>query len=171
MRSNLVVRAIDRERITDGRIPDPFLSDVVQHGDARTLGTVLGLGAPRMTAMLQGEKRSPFAAARIVVEQLRRNGNPRADEPFIRLGRDLGFIVYRSNVTAATDIELSDALKEVSDVLRVRAERASDGVWDAADCRATAKEVDEAIERFAALRDRLISDAVALESKPARRIV
>lgn len=171
MHSNLQVVAPRRQVIKAGSfsasvnepLPDPYLSDVLQHGDARTIADDLSIGSPRFGNMLRGIVRSPFRAVRVIVDRLRRNGNPNADEPFLRLARDLGFVAYRNTVSSVDGVEFAAALHEIADLMAARAEAERDGKVTPDERRRIAKEASEAIEKLAIIRDQQVAKADAEE--------
>jgi hypothetical protein len=90
-------------------------------------------------------RRSPFEAAVIAIEQLRKNGNARANELFLAMARRLGFVAYQE-IAAADDAKFATLLREFSDVIETRSAAESDGVVTADERRRIARRAMELAE-------------------------
>lgn len=150
--SNLVVtvpvRQVRQELIGTAKngSSEAVLADVFGRGDLSSVAAALNIPHQRMSLMLQGLVRTPLAASAILVEQLRRNNNPRADEAFLWLARRLGFVAFRNNEAAADDERLAKLIREFADVMETRADVDADGVRTAAERRELAKQAFELSE-------------------------
>ena len=159
--SNLVARASSRQFITDGTIhvPDPYLSDVVQHGDQRTIATRLTLSPSLIARMVKGEYRSPFRAVEVVLDQLKKNGNPRWLDPLFRLCQKFGVIAYELNENTPDGADLAAVVRGTANVIEESVKANADGVETSEECLAIVAHCDRAIAFIAAFRDKKLKKA------------
>lgn len=160
------------------------LGDVFERGDATSVGIALHVPNQHIFEMLANVRRNPVEATAIVVEQLRRNGNRRADEPFLWLAWRLGYVAHRVETNAADAGLLAAFLKETSDVIaahgvmqRAREEAERDGVITIAERRQSiahrrelALQLSEVVERAMAYRQEELNRAAEEEALLTRRI-
>lgn len=142
-----------------------LLREVFEHGDQRTVGTMLGLPKQHVWDMFNDTRRNPLDAVVILIETLRRNGNARADELFLALARRLDFIAYRESSAGADDIDFAALFREFADVVNARAEAEKDGKVEPRERREIAKQCNEMIEKLACYRDAQIQRATADEAR------
>jgi hypothetical protein len=151
-----------------------LLREIVQHGDTSSVARALGVSCQLIFEMTTGQRRSPFEAAAIFTEQLRRNSNPRADEAFLALARRLGFVAYRENIATVDDAEFAVVLRDFSDVVDARADAErpdSPGGADitTAERRELARRSSILIEAAAIYRDTQLLRAAEEDKRPSGR--
>lgn len=139
----------------------------VGHGYQSCVAASLNWPRQRVSEMLSGANVSPFEQVRRVVETLRNNGNALADEPFLALSRELGFVSYRHERAEASDAAcLVSTMREMADVVEAHA-LANDGEHDEEDALALVTQLHELQEAAAAFADRLESQ---LRKSAPRRV-
>jgi hypothetical protein len=136
--------------------------------DQAAVARALDIPPQHVSDWTRGERRNPFEAAAVVIEVLRQNGNPHADEPFLAIARRLGFVAYR-NEHASADRAFAEVLREVSDVVAAKADAEGDGAIDPRERRNIAQQLSELIERAAQYRDEQLAKATADEAKSRSR--
>jgi|SRR5581483_2067439 len=151
-------------QLSDDRLySDEFsslLSGVFERGDQCSVGHALKISQQIVYEWLTGQRRSPFEAAAVVIEQLRRNGNARSDAPFLALARRLGYIAYRHE-ERLDDAEFAELLREFSEVVDERARAEQDGRITRSERLAIAERVSELIDCAAQYRDDQLARANA----------
>jgi hypothetical protein len=105
-----------------------LLAETFERGDQASLGAALGIPPQHVNEWVADVRRSPFEAAVIAIEQLRKNGNARANELFLAMARRLGFVAYQET-SSVDDVKFATLLREFSDVVNIAIEPSkSDGV-------------------------------------------
>jgi hypothetical protein len=122
-----------------------LLAETFERGDQASLGAALGIPPQHVNEWVADVRRSPFEAAVIAIEQLRKNGNARANELFLAMARRLGFVAYQE-IAAADDAKFATLLREFSDVIETRSAAESDGVVTADERRRIARRAMELAE-------------------------
>jgi hypothetical protein len=122
-----------------------LLAETFERGDQASLGAALGIPPQHVNEWVADVRRSPFEAAVIAIEQLRKNGNARANELFLAMARRLGFVAYQET-SSVDDVKFATLLREFSDVVNIRAEVESDGVITPEERRKVARRAMELAE-------------------------
>jgi hypothetical protein len=130
--------------------------------EGASVANALHVSQQNFAEWLSDNRRNPLCAVYILVTKMREFGNPAADYVFTTLARWLGFTAYRSSEAVSSDAELAGVLREVSDVIAVRAAAEADGEITAAECLNIARESDEAGQKLFAYRDRFLHRAEEL---------
>lgn len=146
-----------------------ILRAVMQYGDKSSIARAYPLSSQIVDEWVSGERWNPFDSVAVFTEQLRRNANPAADEPFKILAHRLDFTVFR-NARSVDDEKFAQLLNEVSDVVRKRAEiddPNSDGGTEhtPAELRALAREAKDLAEEAHAYAQTLLRQAAAKETR------
>jgi hypothetical protein len=122
-----------------------LLAETFERGDQASLGAALGIPPQHVNEWVADVRRSPFEAAVIAIEQLRKNGNARANELFLAMARRLGFVAYQET-SSVDDVKFATLLREFSDVIETRSAAESDGVVTADERRRIARRAMELAE-------------------------
>lgn len=128
--------------------------------DGQSVASALNIPRQFVNDWLQGTRRDPLTTTAILIETLRKNGNPNADYPFLALARRLDFIAVRAP-HATGDKAFTEVLREFADVMEVRAKAEADGVLTPAERRELARQLAELIERAEACRIDQLEKAAA----------
>lgn len=147
-----------------------IMRDTLRHGDQTAIGKALGLSAQVVSLMAQGSRRTPVEGAAILIETLRREGNPDSDALFLRLARRLGYATYRVEGQQVDDADFAELLRDFSGVVDERAKAEIDEVITPEERRAIAARLDVLINAAVKYRDEQLVLADDHEPKPARRI-
>jgi hypothetical protein len=122
-----------------------LLGETFERGDQASVAAALGVPSQHVHEMVADVRRSPLEGAVILIEQLRKNGNARANELFLAMARRLGFVAYQE-IAAADDAKFATLLREFSDVIETRSAAESDGVVTADERRRIARRAMELAE-------------------------
>lgn len=139
--------------------PWELLASILRHGDQRALAKALHV-SPQLVyswtipPRYEGGdgQRSPVECTVEIVKILHAEQNPDADQIVHGIAAELGFFVFKLTPGEVDDARFAVLLREVSDVVRAKADAESDGVITADDRRKIAREVGELIERANAYR-------------------
>lgn len=139
--------------------PWELLASILRHGDQRALAKALHV-SPQLVyswtipPRYEGGdgQRSPVECTVEIVKILHAEQNPDADQIVHGIAAELGFFVFKLTAGEVDDAKFASLLREVSDVVRTRADAESDGRLTPEERRQIAKEVGDLIERANAYR-------------------
>jgi hypothetical protein len=121
------------------------LAETFERGDQASVAVTLRIPPQHVNEWVADVRPSPFEQSVKAIEQLRRNDNPRANEPFLAMARRLGFIAYQESA-AADDAKFATLLREFSDVIETRSAAEADGITTAEERRKIARRAMELAE-------------------------
>jgi len=147
------------------------LSQAFERGDAASIGAFLNIGEQRVSEWLANTRRNPLETVALIVEQLRRNGSPRAEEPFIWLARRLGYLSHRVDASTIDDKALAEVLLALGHVIEAKAEAERDGLWTVGELRGLAGKVMRMAESAISYARSLLCRASDLEAHPHIRSI
>lgn len=139
--------------------PWELLESILRHGDQRALAKALHV-SPQLVhswtippRYLGGDgQRSPVECIIEMVKILRAEDNPEADKIVHGIAAETGFFVFKLMPGEVDDAKFAALLRDVSDVVRTKADAEYDGHVTPEEHRQIAKEVGELIERANAYR-------------------
>lgn len=97
------------------------------YGDRTSIANELGISVNAVARMVGGYRPDPFERSRRATLLMRANANPKSEQPFLALSRDLGYVSYRTDEPGRGE-SFARILNETADVVNAHASAEQNGI-------------------------------------------